>query len=185
MIEPIKTAAESRMKKTIEALHTNLAKLRTGRAHPSLLDQVRVIYYENEVPLSQVANITIGDSRTLIVSPWEKSMTQAIEKAILSSALGLNPAATGNMIRVPLPPLTEDRRKEMVKLVKNEAEEARVAVRNSRRDANNQLKEILKKKDISEDDERRAQENIQKLTDKYIAEVDKIAAVKEKELMEV
>lgn len=185
MIEPIKSSAESRMKKTLEALHTNLAKLRTGRAHPSLLDQVRVVYYENEVPLNQVANITIGDSRTLMVSPWEKSMTQAIEKAILTSDLGLNPATSGNMIRVPLPALTEERRKEMVKLVKGEAEEARVGVRNSRRDANNQLKDMLKKKDISEDEERRAQDSIQKLTDKYIAEVDKIAALKEKELMEV
>lgn len=185
MIEPIKTAAENRMKKTIEALHTNLAKLRTGRAHPSLLDQIRVPYYGNDVPLSQVANVTIGDSRTLLVTPWEKTITQAIEKAIMTSDLGLNPATSGNVIRVPLPPLTEDRRKEMVKLVKNEAEEARIAVRNARRDANNQFKELLKKKDISEDDERRAQDNIQKLTDKNITEVDRIVAVKEKELLEV
>lgn len=185
MIEPIKATAESRMKKSIEALQTELAKLRTGRAHPSLLDQIRVPYYGNDVPLSQVASITVGDARTLVVTPWEKTVTQAIEKAIMISDLGLNPASSGNVIRVPLPPLTEERRKDMTKLVKNQAEEARVSVRNARRDANNQFKDLLKKKEIGEDEEHRAQDLIQKLTDKYIAEVEKIVQVKEKELMEV
>lgn len=185
MIEPIKSATESRMKKTIESLHSELAKLRTGRAHPSLLDQVRVAYYGNEVPLQQVATVTIADSRTLLVSPWEKTMFQPIEKAIMASGLGLNPATSGNAIRVPLPPLTEERRKEMVKLVKNEAENARVSVRNARRDANGQLKELLKKKEISEDEEHHAQELIQKLTDKYIAEAERVAQTKEKDLLEV
>lgn len=185
MVEANKTATESRMKKTIEALHTELAKLRTGRAHPSLLDQIRVPYYGNEVPLSQVASVTVGDSRTLVVTPWEKTVVQAIEKAIMTADLGLNPATSGTVIRVPLPPLTEQRRKEMVKLVKNQAEEARVSVRNARRDANNQFKDQLKKKEISEDEERRAQDAIQKLTDKYIAEIDRITQAKEKELMEV
>lgn len=185
MIDIAKSAAEERMKKTIEALHTELAKLRTGRAHPSLLDQVRVSYYGNDVPLNQVASVTVGDARMLLVTPWEKTVTQAIEKAIMSADLGLNPATSGNVIRVPLPPLTEERRKEMVKLVKNEAEDARVSIRNARRDANTQLKDLLKKKEISEDDEHRAQEIIQKLTDKYIAEVERIIQGKEKELMEV
>lgn len=185
MIEQIKTATESRMKKSIEALQIELAKLRTGRAHPSLLDQIRVPYYGNDVPLSQVASVTIGDSRTLVVTPWEKTITQAIEKAIMTSDLGLNPAASGNLIRVPLPPLTEERRKEMTRIVKNQGEEARVSVRNARRDANNQYKDLLKKKEISEDEERRAQDLIQKLTDKFIAEVDRLIQVKEKELMEV
>jgi len=185
MSEQIKTAAESRMKNSIEALHTELAKLRTGRAHPSLLDQVRVSSYGNEVPLNQVASVTVGDSRTLLVTPWEKSATPAIEKAILTADLGLNPATSGNVIRVPLPALTEERRKEMVRLVKNEAEEARVSVRNARRDANNQIKDLLKKKEISEDEERRVQDAVQKITDKYIAEIEKIIQVKEKELLEV
>lgn len=185
MSDAIKTATENRMKKAIEGLHNELAKLRTGRAHPSLLDHVRVAYYGNEVPLSQAASITVGDARTLMVTPWEKTLVQAIEKAILSADLGLNPATSGNVIRVPLPPLTEERRKEMAKLVKNEAENARISIRNSRRDANNQIKEQLKNKQISEDDERRAQDIIQKLTDKYVTEIDHIAAAKEKELMEV
>jgi ribosome recycling factor len=185
MIEATKTTAEGRMKKAIEALHNELAKLRTGRAHPSLLDQVRVAYYGNEVPLSQVSTITVGDARTLLVTPWEKTMVQAIEKAIMSADLGLNPATSGSAIRVPLPALTEERRKEMTKLVKNQAEDARVSIRNARRDANNQFKELFKKKTISEDEERGAQDGMQKLTDKYVAEVDRITAIKEKELMEV
>lgn len=185
MIEPIKKAAEDRMKKAIDALQNELAKLRTGRAHPSLLDHVRVAYYGNEVPLNQVASINIADARTLLVTPYEKPMTQAIEKAIMTADLGLNPAASGNAIRVPLPPLTEERRREMVKLVKTEAENGRVSVRNARRDANNQIKDLLKKKEISEDEERRVQDTIQKLTDKYIADIEKIIAVKEKELMEI
>lgn len=185
MTTSIQTTAESRMKKSIEALQNELAKLRTGRAHPSLLDQIRVASYGNEVPLNQVASVTASDARTLTITPWDKSMVQPIEKAIMSADLGLNPATSGTVIRVPLPPLTEERRRDMTKLVKNEAENARVSVRNARRDANNQLKEILKKKEISEDDERRSQDVIQKLTDKFIAEVDKLAAVKEKELMEI
>lgn len=183
--EPIKMNAESRMKKAIDALHNELAKLRTGRAHPSLLDHVKVNYYGTETSLSQVASVTVGDARTLIITPWEKAIVQAIEKAIMTADLGLNPATSGTVIRVPMPALTEERRKEMVKLVKNEAENARVSVRNARRDANTQLKELLKKKEISEDDDRRVQENIQKTTDKYIAEVERIVAQKEKELMEV
>jgi len=185
MIEPIKNTAESKMKKALEALQNELAKLRTGRAHPSLLDHVRVKYYDNEVPLNQVASITVSDARNLLVTPWEKAMVPAIEKAIMTADLGLNPATSGTVIRVPMPALTEERRREMAKLVKNEAENSRVSIRNLRRDANNQLKELLKKKEISEDDERRAQDIIQKLTDKYIAEVDRMAMVKEKELMEV
>jgi ribosome recycling factor len=185
MIEPIKNTAESKMKKALETLQNELAKLRTGRAHPSLLDHVRVKYYDNEVPLSQVSTITVSDARSLLITPWEKPMIPAIEKAIMTADLGLNPATSGNAIRVPMPPLTEERRKEMAKLVKNEAENSRVVIRNLRRDANNHLKDLLKKKEISEDDERRAQDVIQKLTDKYIAEVDRMAAVKEKELMEV
>jgi len=185
MTDAIKNSSEARMKKTIEALQTELTKLRTGRAHPSLLDHVRVAYYGNEVPISQVASITVGDSRTLLVTPWEKPMTQAIEKAIMTADLGLNPASAGKVIRVPLPPLTKERHKEMAKLVKNEAENARVSIRNARRDANNSLKDLVKKKEISEDDEKRAQDVIQKITDKYIAEVEKICQGKEKELMEV
>lgn len=185
MIEPIKTATEARMKKSLEALQVELTKLRTGRAHPSLLDQIRVPYYGNDVPLSQVASVTVGDARTLVVTPWEKTVVQAIEKAIMTSDLGLNPATSGTVIRVPLPPLTEERRKELARLVKATAEDARVSVRNARRDANNQCKDLLKKKEISEDEERRSQDLIQKLTDKYIADVDKLAEAKEKELMEV
>lgn len=185
MITSIQTATESRMAKSIEALQNELAKLRTGRAHPSLLDQIRVMSYGNEVPLNQVASVTASDARTLTITPWDKSMVQPIEKAIMSAGLGLNPATSGIVIRVPLPPLTEERRRDMTKLVKNEAENARVSVRNARRDANNQLKEMLKKKEISEDDERRSQDVIQKLTDKFIVEIDKVAAVKEKELMEI
>jgi len=185
MSEAIKTTAEGRMKKSIEVLHNELAKLRTGRAHPSLLDHVRVVYYGNEVPVNQVASITVSDARTLTLTPWEKSMVQAIEKAILSADLGLNPATSGNVIRVPLPPLTEERRRDMTKLVKNEAENARISIRNNRRDANNQVKEQLKNKQISEDDERRIEDAIQKLTDKYVAEVDRVAAAKEKELTEI
>lgn len=185
MIEPIKTTAENRMKKVIETLHNELGKLRTGRAHPSLLEQVLVPYYDKEVPLNQVASITIGDSRTLLVTPWEKPLVPTIEKAILSSGLGLNPATSGNAIRVPLPALTEERRKEMVKLVKSEGETARVSVRNARRDANTQLKDLLKKKEISEDEEHRSQDLIQKLTDKFIAEVEQTIQTKEKELMEI
>ncbi|HAT2065587.1 TPA: ribosome recycling factor [Legionella pneumophila] len=185
MINEIKQDSEKRMKKTIEALHTDMSKIRTGRANASLLDHVMVDYYGSPTPLSQVANITTSDSRTILVTPWEKSMVAAIEKAILNSDLGLNPATAGTAIRVPMPPLTEERRKELIKVVRHEGEQGRVSIRNIRRDANNQLKELVKEKAISEDDERRAAEAIQKLTDKYISEVDSVLAEKEKDLMEI
>ena len=185
MINNIKQDAEKRMKRTIEALHVDMTKIRTGRANAGLLDHVMVDYYGNLTPLSQVANITTSDSRTLVVTPWEKSMVAAVEKAILTSDLGLNPATAGSAIRVPMPPLTEERRKELIKVVRNEGEQGRVSIRNVRRDANSQLKELVKEKAISEDDERRAVEVIQKLTDKYIAEVDAVLVGKEKDLMEI
>ncbi|ASQ46084.1 ribosome recycling factor [Legionella clemsonensis] len=185
MINDIKQDAEKRMKKTVETLQNDLTKIRTGRANPSLLDHVQVDYYGNSTPLNQVANITVSDSRTLLVTPWEKSIVAAVEKAILTSDLGLNPATAGNAIRVPMPPLTEERRKEMIRVVRGEGEQGRVAIRNIRRDANNHLKDLVKAKEISEDDERRASEVIQKLTDKYIAEVDALLVEKEKDLMEV
>jgi ribosome recycling factor len=185
MVERIYKDAESRMQKTLETLSGDLAKLRTGRAHPSLLDGVMVPYYGSDVPLSQVANVVIGDSRMLQVTPWEKNMVAAIEKAIMQANLGLNPSSAGDTIRVPLPALTEERRKELAKVVKQEGENARVAVRNIRRDANNSIKELLKAKEISEDDERRQEERIQKLTDKFIADVDKLLIAKEKELMAI
>lgn len=185
MINDIKQDAEKRMKRTIESLVTEMAKIRTGRANASLLDHVQVDYYGNVTPLTQVANITSSDSRTLLVTPWDKSMVAAIEKAILTSDLGLNPASAGAAIRVPMPPLTEERRKELIKVVRNEGEQGRVSIRNIRRDANSQLKDLVKEKAISEDDERRAAEVIQKLTDKYIAEVDALLVVKEKDLMEI
>lgn len=185
MINEIKQDSEKRMKKTIEALKTDMTKIRTGRANAGLLDHVQVDYYGNLTPLSQVANITTSDSRTILVTPWEKSMVAAIEKAILTSDLGLNPATAGSAIRVPMPPLTEERRKELIKVVRNEGEQGRVSIRNIRRDANSQLKDLVKEKAISEDDERRAAEVIQKLTDKYIAEVDAVLVQKEKDLMEI
>jgi ribosome recycling factor len=185
MLKKIQDDAENRMKKSVETLSHQLAKLRTGRAHPSLLESISVLYYGNPTPLNQVANITIEDARTLTVTPWEKNMTQAIDKAIRTSDLGLNPAATGVVIRVPLPPLTEERRRDLVKHLKNEAEEARVAVRNIRRDANQEVKLLQKAKSITEDDERRSEEIIQKLTDKFINEIEKLAAAKETELMHV
>ncbi|HGU7198555.1 TPA: ribosome recycling factor [Legionella pneumophila] len=185
MINEIKQDSEKRMKKTIEALHTDMSKIRTGRANASLLDHVMVDYYGSPTPLSQVANITTSDSRTILVTPWEKSMVAAIEKAILNSDLGLNPATAGTAIRVPMPPLTEERRKELIKVVRHEGEQGRVSIRNIRRDANNQLKELVKEKAISEDDERRAAEAIQKLTDRYISEVDAVLAEKEKDLIEI
>jgi len=185
MMEEIKKDAEVRMGKSVEAFKGELSKIRTGRAHPSLLDQVTVEYYGSEVPISQVANVSSEDARTLLVSPWEKDMVKAVEKAILTSDLGLNPSTAGTAIRVPMPPLTEERRRDLVKIVKSEAEGGKVAIRNIRRDANSDLKDLLKEKEISEDDERRSQEVIQQLTDKYIAEVDKALAVKETELMEV
>ena len=185
MLSDAVNQATARMQKSIEALKQEFSRVRSGRAHPSLLDHVRVAYYGNEVPLSQVASFTVADARMLVVTPWEKTMAAAIEKAILTSDLGLNPAAAGTVIRVPLPALTEERRRDMQKVVRADAETARVAVRNVRRDANTEAKQLLKDKKISQDEERHAEEDTQKLTDKYIAEIDKLLAAKEKELMEV
>lgn len=185
MIEDIKKDASSRMSKSVEALKNELAKIRTGRAHASLLDHITVEYYGSEVPLNQVANVGVEDARTLTVQPWEKNMVPVIEKAIMTSDLGLNPATAGQTIRVPMPALTEERRRDLVRVVRQEAENARVAVRNIRRDANNDFKELLKEKEISEDEDHRAQDEIQKLTDKHIAEIDKLLEHKEAELMEV
>lgn len=177
--------AEARMRKSIDSFKTEMAKLRTGRAHPSILDHVRINYYGSEMPINQVANINVTDARTLTITPWEKSMVQPIEKAILNSDLGLNPATTGDIIRVPMPALNEERRKELIKVVRNEAESARVSIRTARRDANNALKELLKSKQITEDEERRMSDNTQKLTDKHVAEVDSLLAAKETDLMAI
>jgi ribosome recycling factor len=184
MINEIKQDAEKRMKKSVETLKHDLTKIRTGRANASLLDHVQVDYYGNLTPLNQVANVTASDARTILVTPWEKSMVAAIEKAILTADLGLNPATAGTAIRVPMPPLTEERRKEMTRIVRAEGEQGRVAIRNIRRDANTHLKELVKEKAISEDEERKANEVVQKITDKYIAEVDVAVSEKEKDLME-
>ncbi len=184
-IPEIKKSAEQKMQKSLEALKTGLAKIRTGRAHAGLLDHVTVDYYGTPTPINQLANVTVLDARSLGVQPWEKKMVAAIEKAIRESDLGLNPSTQGELIRVPMPPLTEERRRELAKVVRGEGEEAKVAVRNVRRDANNALKELLKAKSISEDEERRAQEDIQKLTDRFVAEVDKVLQAKEAELMAV
>lgn len=177
--------AEAKMRKSIDSFKHEISKLRTGRASPSILEHVRVDYYGNEVPLSQVANITVTDARTLTITPWEKKMVMLIEKAIMNSDLGLNPATTGDIIRVPMPALNEERRKELIKVVRNEAEAARVSIRNVRRDANNFVKEMLKKKEITEDEERKLGDDVQKLTDKFVAEVDQITTAKEKDLMAV
>jgi len=185
MIDEITQDAETRMKKSVDALHLELAKIRTGRAHPSLLDQVMVDYYGTMTPIKQVANVVVEDSRTLMVTPWEKQMVAAIDKAIMTANLGLNPATAGLTIRVPMPALTEERRRDLVKVVKHEAENSRVAVRNIRRDANSDFKDLLKDKEISEDEERKAEENIQKLTNKYVALIDETLAIKEKEMMEI
>ncbi len=185
MIDDIKKDAAGRMGKSVEALGDNLAKVRTGRAHPSLLDHLTVSYYGSEVPLKQVANVGVEDARTLTVQPYEQQMVTTVEKAIMESDLGLNPNSAGTMIRVPMPPLTEERRRDMTKIVRHEAEQARVAVRNIRRDANTDLKSLVKEKLISEDDERRGQEIIQKLTDQHIKEIDELLETKEKDLMSV
>lgn len=185
MINEIKQDSEKRMKKAIEVLQADMTKIRTGRANAGLLDHVQVDYYGTLTALTQVASITTSDSRTLLVTPWEKSMVAAVEKAILNADLGLNPATAGSAIRVPMPPLTEERRKELIKVVRHEGEQSKVTIRNIRRDANNQLKDLVKDKMISEDDERRAGEVVQKLTDKYIAEVDAVLAEKEKDLMAI
>ncbi len=185
MIDEIKQDASTRMDKSIDALKSEMSKIRTGRAHPSLLDHLTVEYYGSEVPFSQVANIGIEDSRTLTVTPWEKDMVPVLEKAIMNSDLGLNPASAGTVIRVPMPALTEERRKDLVRVVRAEAENSRVAIRNIRRDANSDFKDLLKEKEISEDEARKAEEDVQKLTDQHIALVEEVLAAKEKELMEI
>lgn len=185
MLNEIKKDTAARMAKSVEALRHELTKLRTGRAHTSLLDHITVEYYGSEVPLNQVANVNVEDSRTLTITPWEKSMVQPIERAIMNSDLGLNPASAGTVIRVPLPPLTEERRKDMIRIVRQEAEGGRVAIRNVRRDALSDIKELQKEKMIGEDDERRANDEIQAITDKYVAEIDRVLAEKESDLMEV
>ena len=185
MIDDIKKDAAERMDKTIKALHDNLSKIRTGRAHPSLLDHLTVSYYGTEVPLKQVANISVEDARTLVIQPYEQSMVKPVEKAIMESDLGLNPNTAGTVIRVPMPPLTEERRRDLTRLVRQEGEQAKVAIRNIRRDANQELKELVKEKLITEDDERRGQEVIQKLTDQHIKEIDEMLEAKEKDLMAV
>lgn len=185
MLDEIKKDAASRMAKSVVSLQQEMTKIRTGRAHTSLLDHITVEYYGSQVPLKQVSNIGIEDSRTLVVTPWEKDMVQAIEKAIMTSDLGLNPATAGTVIRVPLPALTEERRKDMIRVVRNEAEGGRISIRNIRRDALHDTKELLKEKMIGEDEERRAETEIQNITDKYVAEIDRVLADKESELMEI
>ncbi len=185
MIEEIKQDAGDRMTKSVESLKGELSKLRAGRAHPTLLEQISVDYYGSLTPLNQLANITATDARTLTVVPWEKTMVQPVEKAIMESDLGLNPATAGTTIRIPLPPLTEERRRDLVRVVKQEGESAKVAIRNIRRDANSDFKELVKEKEISEDEEHRAMEEVQKLTDRHVAEVDQVIQAKEADLMEI
>ncbi|HEV7912768.1 MAG TPA: ribosome recycling factor [Albitalea sp.] len=184
-IADIKKTAETKMGRSIEALKTELQKVRTGRAHPGILDQVHVDYYGSMVPISQVANVTLLDARTISVQPWEKGMGSKIEKAIRESDLGLNPAAQGDLLRVPMPPLTEERRKELTKVVRHEGEDAKIAVRNLRRDANDHAKKLLKDKEIGEDEERRSLDEVQRLTDRTIAEIDRLISAKEAEIMAV
>ncbi len=185
MLADIKKTAEQKMAKTVETLKVDLSKVRTGRAHAGLLDHVHVDYYGTPTPIGQCANVTLADARTIAVQPWDKKMVPAIEKAIRESDLGLNPATSGEVIRVPMPPLTEERRRDLIKVVRHEAENARVAVRNIRRDANEHLKKLLKDHAVAEDDERHAQTDVQKLTDRFVAEIDKILAAKEADLMAV
>lgn len=185
MTAQIKTSAEQRMQKSLEALKSDLGKVRTGRAHTGILDHVTVDYYGTPTPIAQVAGVTLIDARTIGVTPWEKKLAPAIEKAIRDADLGLNPSTYGETVRVPMPALTEERRRDLIKVVRNEAENARIAVRNIRRDANNALKDALKEKSISEDDERRAQDDVQKLTDRYVSEIDKLLQQKEADLMAV
>ncbi|MBH85885.1 ribosome recycling factor [Marinobacter sp. V034] len=185
MINEIKSDAEQRMKKSLESLHAAFNKIRTGRAHPAILDSVMVNYYGQDTPLKQVAAVNVEDSRTLAVAPWEKNLAPAIEKAIMMSDLGLNPSSNGDVIRVPMPMLTQETRREMVKQAKADAEHGRVSVRNARRDANADLKELLKEKEITEDEERKGQEEVQKLTDRFIAEIETMLKSKEDDLMEV
>ena len=185
MISDVRKSAEQKMNRSIETFTADLAKVRTGRAHTGLLDHIHVDYYGTSMPLSQVANVTLADPRTIGVTPWEKKMIPVVEKAIRDSDLGLNPATSGEMIRVPMPPLTEERRKELTKVVHKEAEAAKIAVRNVRREANEHLKKLLKDKECSEDEERRAHDDLQKLTDRFIAEVDRLLQVKEADLMAI
>jgi ribosome recycling factor len=185
MIADVKKTAEQKMKKTLETLKVDLGKVRTGRAHAGLLDHIVVDYYGTPTPIPQVANVTLVDARTIGVIPWDKKMASAVEKAIRDSDLGLNPATTGDTVRVPMPALTEERRKELIKVVRHEGENARVAVRNVRRDANNHLKDLLKQKKVAEDEERRAQDEVQKLTDRHIADIDKLLQQKESDLMAI
>lgn len=185
MINDIKQDAETRMKKSIESLEIAFSKVRTGRAHPSLLDGVKVSYYGSPTPLTQLAGVSVEDGRTLLVNPWEKPIIGDIEKAIMSADLGLNPSSNGDVIRVPLPPLTQETRKEFIKVVKADAENARVAIRNIRRDANSDLKDLLKEKEISEDEEKKGHDDVQKITDKYVKIVDEHLSAKETDLMEV
>ena len=184
-VAEIQKSTEQKMQKSVEALKADFAKIRTGRAHTGLLDHIQVDYYGSMVPLNQVAQVGLGDARTITVQPWEKKMVPVVEKAIRESDLGLNPATQGDLIRVPMPALTEQRRKELVKVVKHEGENAKIAMRNLRRDANHHIKELLKAKTISEDEDRRAEEAVQKLTDRYVTEVDKLIAEKEKEVLTV
>ena len=184
-IADVKSTTEHKMQKSLEALKVDLAKVRTGRAHIGLLDHIQVEYYGSMVPINQVANVTLVDARTIGVQPWEKPMLQKIEKAIRDCDLGLNPSSQGDLIRVPMPALTEERRRDLIKVVKTEGEDTKIALRNLRRDANAHLKDALKKHEIPEDDERKAQDEVQKFTDKYVAEVDKMLAHKEAELMQV
>ncbi len=185
MIADIKKNTEQKMTRSLETLKADFGKVRTGRAHTGILEHVTVDYYGNPTPISQVANLTLADARTITVQPYEKNMVAAVEKAIREADLGLNPATNGNLIRVPMPPLTEERRRDLIKVVRGEAENARVAVRNVRRDSNEQLKKLLKDKSVSEDEERRAQDEVQKLTDRFIAEIDKALHAKEADLMAV
>ena len=185
MLADIQKDARNRMTKSLDSLRHELAKIRTGRAHPSLLEHVHVDYYGSEVPIGQAASVTVEDARTLSVTPWDKNMVSVIEKAILTSDLGLNPATAGQVIRIPLPPLTEERRRELGRVVHQEGENAKIAIRNIRRDANHHLKELLKEKEISEDEERKAEHDIQAVTDVAVKKVDEIVAEKEKELLEI
>lgn len=185
MVSDVKKTAEQKMQKSLTALEADFGKVRSGRPHTGLLDHITVDYYGTPTPIKQLANVTLADARTIGVVPWDKKMSSAIEKAIRDSDMGLNPMTAGEMVRVPMPPLTEERRKDLTKIVKSEAETARIAIRNARRDANNQLKELLKDKLIAEDDDRRAQDDIQKLTDQYIAQVDQLLQTKEAELMAI
>jgi ribosome recycling factor len=185
MLDDIKKDAVARMSKCVQTFQAELKKLRTGRAHPSLVEHLKVEYYGSEVPLQQVASISVEDGRTLVISPWEKAVVQAIEKAIFKSDLGLTPMTAGTVIRVPMPPLTEERRRDITKVLRHDAENARVAVRNVRRDVMTDIKELLKEKMISQDDERRAEVEVQKLTDKYVAEIEQVLVTKEKEVMQI